>query len=115
MASHGLKKDSQFQLVYRNGEREQGRRITICYLRTESGGVLPGFVASKRTAGKACQRNRAKRLMREIFKEVRGSITERHLWIVFVASFRPHETTYQELLEDVRSSLGRAGLISTPG
>ena len=115
MAAKGLKKDRQFRLVYRNGERAAGRHITICYLKTEEGGILPGFVASKRSVGKAYQRNRAKRIMREIYKEVENSMTDKNLWIVFVASFRPQESSFQDLKEDVRSSLSKAGLISLTG
>jgi ribonuclease P protein component len=115
MAAKGLKKDNQFRLVYRRGERAVGRYITICYLKTDEGGILPGFVASKRSVGKAYQRNRAKRIMREIYKEFADSVTEKNLWIVFVASFRPQESSFQDLKEDVRSSLGKAGLISLSG
>ena len=110
MASISLKKNSQFRLVYRSGEREAGKNIIICYLRKGDEGIVPGYVASKKI-GKANQRNRAKRLMREIFKRLKGRITEKNLWIVFIASFRPEETPFQELLEDVELSLGRAGLI----
>ncbi|MCK4235742.1 MAG: ribonuclease P protein component [Candidatus Krumholzibacteria bacterium] len=114
MASARLKKSSQFRLVYREGEREAGRNVVVCYLRKKSAGIVPGFVASKRV-GKAYQRNRAKRQMREIFQRLKERITEKNLWIVFIASFRPGETPFQELIEDVESSLGRAGLISKSG
>jgi ribonuclease P protein component len=110
----GLKKDGQFRAVYRWGNREAGRKVVICFKREERGGILPGFVASKKI-GKANQRNRAKRLMREIFKQLEDRITEKNLWIVFIASFRPHDTNYGELFEDIESSMARAGLISTNG
>ena len=115
MVSGTLKRNSQFRTVYREGEREAGRWIIIYYLARDDGGVVPGFVASKRWVGKAHQRNRAKRLMREIYRKMEQRIIEKNLWIVFIASFRPEETTFQELTEDVESSLGRAGLISTNG
>jgi len=115
MAAEGLKKDSQFRLVYREGRREAGKRITVLYLRAECAGPSAGFVASKKRVGKACQRNRAKRLMREIFRKLRDRINEKNIWIVFIASFRPEETSFQELLEDVERSLARAGLISNCG
>lgn len=115
MADRGLKKDSQFRLVYREGKREAGRSITVLYLKRETGGVLPGFVASKKNVGKAYQRNRAKRQMREIFRKLRSRITDQDIWIVFIARFRPEEASYQELMEDVESSLVRAGLILNNG
>jgi len=114
MQSRRLKKNSQYRLVYSEGKKEAGARVVIYFLEREDGGVVPGFVASRKI-GKACQRNRAKRLMREIFKRVSARFGERNLWIVFVASFRPNECTFHEILADVESSLGRAGLMVTNG
>ena len=114
MQSRSLKKNSQFRLVYSEGKKEAGTKVIIYFLKHESDGVVPGFVASKKI-GKACQRNRAKRYMREIFRRLNDRFTDTNLWIVFVASFRPAECTFHEILADVEGSLGRAGLITTNG
>ena len=115
MAYATLRRNSQFRVVYSEGRRVVGNSITICYIRKGNEGIVPGFVASKKRVGKAYQRNRAKRLMREIFGRLRHRIEEQNLWIVFIASFDPNETTFQDLFNDVESSLGRAGLISKCG
>jgi ribonuclease P protein component len=114
MQSRRLKKNNQFRLVYSEGKREAGTKVVIYFLKHESDSVVPGFVASKKR-GKACQRNRAKRHMREIFRRLEERFTDTNLWIVFVASFRPKECTFHEILADVEISLGRAGLISPNG
>lgn len=114
MASHGLKSNRQFRLVYSEGRREAGSRVVIYHLKRDADGVNPGFVASRKI-GKACQRNRAKRLMREIFRKLEHRIVEPNLWIVFVASFRPKESTFHEIYADVERSLERAGLLISNG
>jgi ribonuclease P protein component len=114
MASRRLKSNSQFRLVYSKGKREAGTKVVIYYLVRESEGLVPGFVASRKI-GKACQRNRAKRLMRETFRSMEKRISEKNLWIIFIASFSPKESTFHEILEDVERSLGRAGLLISNG
>jgi ribonuclease P protein component len=115
MASRRLRSNKQFRLVYSEGRKEAGKKVIIYYLmRHDEEGIIPGFVASRRI-GKACQRNRAKRLMREIFRRLQKRIAARRLWIVFIASFDPRENTFQEILEDVEGSLARAGILSANG
>jgi ribonuclease P protein component len=116
MAPGGLRKNAQFRRVYTEGHRTAGERIIIYWLGTGDSGIHPGFVASKKKAGsKAHQRNRAKRLMREVFRTIRDRIEEKDLWIVFIASFDPERTSFGQLLEDVERSLTRAGLITGDG
>ncbi len=112
--SRTLKNRGQYGRVYREGRREAGDKVIVYYLETEAGGVVPGFVASKKNVGnRAVQRNRAKRLLREIFRRIEGRIAADNIWIVFIASFDPEETSFQYLLEDVERSLMRAGLIAS--
>ncbi len=53
--------------------------------------------------------------MREIFKRLEKRFAERNLWIVFIASFNPKESTFQEIYTDVERSLERAGLLISNG
>ena len=115
MARHTLKTTKQFRTVYRDGGRARGERIAVRFLPRETGGIVPGFVASRKNVGNACQRNRAKRWMREIYRRIRPHLAVENAWIVFIAAFRPPETTLSELIADVESSLARAGILSGRG
>ena len=63
-----LRDTSEFQYVYRQGKRYDGRFITVFVIKNEGLHHRLGVTASKRAIGKAVHRNRAKRLMREAFR-----------------------------------------------
>jgi ribonuclease P protein component len=63
-----LRTPSEFQHVYRNGKRFDGVFITVFVIDNETSQHRLGVTASKKAVGKAVQRNRAKRLLRETFR-----------------------------------------------
>jgi ribonuclease P protein component len=63
-----LRKPSEFRLVYESGKRLDGRFMTAFVRRNESGQHRLGITASKRVARLAVDRNRMKRLLREMFR-----------------------------------------------
>jgi ribonuclease P protein component len=65
---NNLRDPSEFQYVYRQGKRYDGRFITVFVIRNEGLHHRLGVTASKKAIGKAVHRNRAKRLMREAFR-----------------------------------------------
>ena len=56
------------QHVYRNGKRYEGVFITAFVIENQESNHRLGVTASKKALGKAVQRNRAKRLLRETFR-----------------------------------------------
>jgi len=63
-----LRDTSEFQHVYRNGKRYEGVFIAAFVIENQEVNHRLGVTASKKALGKAVQRNRAKRLLRETFR-----------------------------------------------
>ena len=63
-----LRDSAEFQHVYRNGKRYDGVFITAFVIENQELNHRLGVTASKKALGKAVQRNRAKRLLRETFR-----------------------------------------------
>ncbi|HYG12115.1 MAG TPA: ribonuclease P protein component [Pyrinomonadaceae bacterium] len=63
-----LRKSAEFRSVYEEGKRFDGRLMTAFVRRNEVGRHRLGITASKRVARLAVDRNRMKRLLRELFR-----------------------------------------------
>ena len=80
-----LRDSGEFQHVYRNGKRYDGVFITVFVLENDALNHRLGVTASKRALGKAVQRNRAKRLLRETFRSNEPSLsalTKNYDWVL---------------------------------
>src|SRR5215213_7469602 len=80
-----LRDTSEFQHVYRNGKRYEGVFITAFVIENQGLQHRLGVTASKKDLGKAVQRNRAKRLLRESFRSNEASLrtlARNYDWVV---------------------------------
>ena len=75
MRNHNLRDSSEFKYVYRKGKRFDGRFLTAFVICNEGSSHRLGFTASKKAIGKAVDRNRAKRLLREAFRNKESSLS----------------------------------------
>ncbi len=63
-----IRQRSQFQQVYESGRKHQGRYMIVFTLPRADGATRLG-IAATRKFGIAVERNRAKRLIRELFRQ----------------------------------------------
>ena len=102
-----LRRRAEFQRVFDGGQRIRGRFLTVIVAPGEtSGAARLGLVASRKL-GDAVRRNRAKRLIREIFRLNPQPGDTRGVDIVVIPRVELFEAAYTTLVEDYRSALSR--------
>jgi ribonuclease P protein component len=103
-----LKSNNQFNLVYDEGRSWAGREIVLKALTNNSNDTKFGFVISHRL-GKAVVRNRIKRRLREITRQM----SVQPGWdIVLIARLPAASLDFQGLEKSVNRLLLKAGLIT---
>jgi len=104
-----LRKNSDFQRVYRKGHSWAHPLLVLYALRNDLGYSRFGFSASKRVGG-AVVRNRARRLMREAIRLRQAMIADG--WDVVIVARRPMgEANFHQVDQAVEQLLRRARLL----
>jgi ribonuclease P protein component len=103
--SRRLRRRAEFQKVFDGGQRIRGRFLTLLVATNQASTTRLGIVASRKL-GDAVRRNRAKRLIREIFRQTPqpdGS----GLDVVVIPRAELFDAVYENLEEDYRTLLAR--------
>jgi ribonuclease P protein component len=102
-----VRRRSEFQLVFDRGSRTQGRFYTILVAPNELRTPRLGIVASKKLGG-AVVRNRAKRLIRDMFRRSETLPTDRGLDLVVIPRRELLEASPSARREDFEGTVKRA-------
>lgn len=102
-----IRRRGEFQRVFDAGRRAHGRHLTIIAAPAPGPDSRIGIVASKKLGG-AVVRNRAKRLIREVFRTQTGPDRASDLVIIPKASALQVHTA--EVVSDYRITLKRLSL-----
>jgi ribonuclease P protein component len=76
---------AEFQKVYAAGQRYDGRLMAAFLRKNEFGRHRLGLTASTKAVGKAVDRNRARRLLREVFRRSGAeldALQRRYDWVI---------------------------------
>lgn len=74
-----IKKNKEFQKIFEKGKRGFSAHLTILYLTSDQ--MKMGICVTKKH-GKSVQRNRIKRLIREIFRQHQEEIKENYSYVI---------------------------------
>jgi len=102
-----LRENRAFRTVFAQGKSFPGKAVVVYAL---SGSPRYGFIASKKV-GSAVQRNRAKRLMREVVRLHLGNFPK-DMQIIFIARPTIKGLSYREVEKSIMQTLQRAKLWS---
>ncbi len=101
-----MRRRGEFTRVFDLSHRTKGRYFTLLMAPNTAGSARLGIVASRKL-GDAVRRNRAKRLIREIFRRTGSPSSGRGVDIVVIPRRELFDAAYSSLESDFRGALER--------
>ena len=98
-----IRKRADFELAYKGGSKQPGRLMIMFTRARESGGARLG-IAATRKMGSSVERNRAKRLVRELFRHHKPAAS---LDVIVVPRREMLDATYDRLEAEFCALLDR--------
>ena len=106
-----LRQNAEFQAVYKKGRRVSAATLTLVWLKQDPPGSVRLGLSVSRKVGKAHDRNRLKRRLREIFRLQASALAPGHD-LVLVAKPGVPARAFLPLREEVLGLFRRAGLLA---
>ena len=97
-----IRRRAEFQKVFDSGQRIRGRFLTLLIASSQVSLTRLGIVASRKL-GDSVRRNRAKRLIRELFRQFDTPESLARVDIVVIPRVELFGATYTSLEEDFRT------------
>ncbi len=101
-----VRRRAEFQRVFDLSLRAKGRYLTVLMARNDVGTTRLGIVASRKL-GDAVRRNRAKRLIRQMFRQSKSLPATLGLDVVVIPRRELFDAAYLTLESDFRGTLER--------
>ena len=102
-----LKKQKDFDLIFKKGRRLYSSRLTLCYISADS--LKVGYAVGKKHGG-SVKRNRIKRILRESFRSFMPFIRQ-NFFFVFIPKLKD-EYDFNSIKEEMRFLLKKGGFLS---
>lgn len=106
-----LRKQNDFNRVYNRGQSKGSKFVVVIYNKNKLGYTRVAFVASKKV-GNSVMRNRARRLMRPAYRNIKEKISPGYD-IVFVARSTITEASEMDVERAMFGAVRAAGLFET--
>ena len=104
-----LRKEADFDNIYKKGKSVGDKYVVVLYIRNRLDLTRTCFLASKKV-GNSVKRNRARRLMKESYRQIRENVPAGYD-IIIIARTTISGRTFQEVDYSLKRAMKRAGLL----
>jgi ribonuclease P protein component len=101
-----VRRHAEFQQVFKVGRRAQGTYFTLVMAPNAAAGTRLGIVASRKLGG-AVERNRAKRLIREVFRQSQPLPGRQNVDVVVIPRRELFDAAFSSLESDFGATYRR--------